>query len=96
MRAEGVLRDAMGYFPLQEVEGEVGFVDDGVPVTLGDFETQEEADNVTALLTEAGIASTQTRADEPDEDGVTWHTIEVSGGDRDRGLDVVAKGLGMR
>jgi len=95
LRAEAVLRDAMGYFPLQEVDGEVGFIPDAEPMTVGDFETVEEADHVVALLTEAGIASERKMSDEPDDDGRTWYWVEVSGFDQERALAVVAEGLGL-
>ena len=88
--AEAVLRRRMGLFPTSEVEGGDVLYDDA-PITLGEFETKDEAEQVKQLLTAASIPSVlhsgENAAGEP------WHSVEVKGTDLERGLQVVESGL---
>jgi hypothetical protein len=54
-RAMAILREKMGLFPLQEVEGTDAQVDDGTVATLGTFGRREDADEVARVLEEARI-----------------------------------------
>jgi hypothetical protein len=54
-RAMAVLREKMGLFPLQEVEGTDVQVDDGTAATLGTFGHREDADEVARVLEEARV-----------------------------------------
>jgi hypothetical protein len=54
-RAMAILREKMGLFPLQEVEGTDVQVDDGTVATLGTFGHREDADEVARVLEEAGV-----------------------------------------
>ena len=92
--AEDVLRRKMGLFPLPEVEGEDGVAYDDSPMTLGEFESREEAERVRQMLAGAGIESVLDSGD--DADGKTEHSVEVKGTDLERGLRVVEAGLGAR
>ena len=84
---EALLREKMGLFPLGET-GEDVVYDDGM-MTLGEFETADEAQRVHGILTGAGIVSTL----EQDEDGT--HFVEVKGTDLERGLSVVSSAMNL-
>ena len=89
--AQAVLRRAVGLFPEAEVDGEAAELYGDEPIVLGSFDTAAEAARVSGLLKAAGIAST-TEADA--EDGV--YAVEVKGTHLERGLAVVAAGMGIR
>ncbi len=83
--AQGVLRGVMGLFPEAEVGG-AAYGDEWM--TLGDFDTAAEAEKVRELLAGAEIEA-QVNAEEE------GYAVEVKGAELDRGLLVVARGLGV-
>jgi hypothetical protein len=91
--AESVLRQKMGLFPLGELDGEP--TDSAGMVTLGEFDTEAEAERVAAMLGEQGLAC---RLDKQMSDGddLPSHTVEVRAEDRDRALAIAAAALGIR
>ncbi len=97
--AELVLRDTMGLFPLQEAAGSytegTGYIDDGDMVILGEFQDVAEANQTATLLSNAGIDYRLTPPDDDGEHDDPGYSIEVHAADLDRGLQVVAKGLGL-
>jgi hypothetical protein len=101
--AKRLLRVKMGLFPAQEVELESDAADPGTMVTLGDFETIDEAKRAAALLTAAGIEhrivspdqAEDAGDDEDDQNAEAMYRVEVPSEDLDRGLDVVATGMGL-
>ncbi len=90
--AEAVLRRRMGLFPLSEVAGGPDVLYDEAPMTLGEFETKDEAEQVKQLLTAASIPSVLHSGE--NAQGEPWHSVEVKGTDLERGLQVVESGLG--
>ncbi len=97
--AEQVLRGTMGLFPLQETAGAytegTGYIDDGDMVILGEFQTLTETNQTATLLSNAGIDYRLTPPDDDGEQDDPGYSIEVHAADLDRGLEVVAKGLGL-
>ena len=93
-RAEGenVLRRRMELFPLAEAEGGPDMLYDDAPMTLGEFETEGEAERVKELLAGAGIAAVLHSGE--NAHGEMWHSVEVKGTELERGLQVVEAGLG--
>ena len=61
-------------------------------MTLGEFETRDEAERVKELLAGAGIAAVLHSGE--NAHGEMWHSVEVKGTDLERGLEVVEAGLG--
>ena len=94
-RAEGedVLRRRMGLFPASEIEGAPDVLYDDAPMTLGEFETKEQAERVKELLAAAGIPGVLHSGE--NTHGEMWHSVEVKGTELERGLQVVATGLGV-
>jgi hypothetical protein len=87
-RATSLLRTKMGLFPLQEVEGEGEAAATGL---VGVFDTATEAEEVRALLVEAGIAATVAQ-----DDGFGEWEVTVEPGEQERAVAVVASGMGLQ
>jgi hypothetical protein len=75
-----------------QVEGK-GFIDDGEPMTLCQFEDRHEAEQTALVLANAGIEY-KLIPPEPDEYEPTFF-IEVQASDFNRALELVARGLGV-
>jgi len=88
-QATSLLRLKMGLFPLQEVEGD-GDPEDAATGLVGVFDTSAEAEEVRAVLVEAGIAATVAQDDEYGE----WEVM-VEPGEQARAVAVVASGMGL-
>lgn len=91
-RAQGVLRQKLGMFPLAEMEdpaasGRRGETD---MVTLGDFDTQDEAERVATMLGEQGIFC---RLGQQTDDDPPLYPVEVRAGDKDHALTLAAQTL---
>jgi hypothetical protein len=96
-QAKQVLRDKMGLFPLPvtaapQLEGK-GFIDDGEPLTLGQFDDRDEAEQTALILANAGIEYKLIPPD-PDEYEPAFF-IDVHANDFNRALELVTKGLGV-
>jgi hypothetical protein len=94
-RAVQVLREKMGLFPLQEVEGEDEMVDDGSVGTLGQFARRAEAEDVGRVLSEAGFWYRITANPEGTEAAENCYTLEVKEVDLMRAGEVVEKAMGL-
>ena len=87
--AKKLLRAKMGLFPAAEVDDEE-FADQPVTGLVGVFESEDEADEVMALLLEDGFEASVTE----DEDEGMWHVM-VPPKDQEKAIAVVAGELGL-
>ena len=86
--AQRVLREKLGLFPPAELEA---VAEEGSLMTVGSFESAEEANEVYHLLRDKGLTPTLTEPSAEDEE--TWWTIEVPTADHDRALELVAASM---
>lgn len=105
-RAESLLRETMGLFPLAEVEERTGTDDvyslesdgsselsDDESITVAELESEAEAANVLHLLEQQGIAA---RLDERRRAEDSVYAVQVDAAEQERALSVVASALGVR
>jgi len=105
-RAESLLRETMGLFPLAEVEERTGTDDvyslesdrlselsDDESITVAELESEAEAANVLHLLEQRGIAA---RLDERRRAEDSVYAVQVDAAEQERALSVVASALGVR
>jgi hypothetical protein len=105
-RAESLLRETMGLFPLAEVEGRARpkdakplgdadssrFFEDEL-ITVAELESESEAANVMHLLQQQGIVA---RLDESRRTEESVYAVQVNAAEQERALSVVASALGVR
>jgi len=90
-RAVGILREKMGLFPLQEVEGDDEPADADEMATLGYFGRREDADEAARILAEAGFwyrVAANPEGSAEDEDAFS---LEVKAVDQERAVEAVEK-----
>jgi hypothetical protein len=105
-RAESLLRETMGLFPLAEVEERTGTdhvhslesdgsseLSDDESITVAELESEAEAANVLHLLEQRGIAA---RLDERRRAEESVYAVQVDAAEQERALSVVASALGVR
>jgi hypothetical protein len=90
--SQRVLREKLGLFPHAEIQ-DSATTEDAAPLTVGNFESSEEANEVYHRLREQGLTPILTEPTAEDED--FWWTIEVPANEHDRALAIVAAGLGL-
>lgn len=96
--SQRVLREKLGLFPQAEFDTETRDEDSGATesdgsMTLGTFESAEEANVVYHLLRDRGLTPTLNEPSAEDEE--SWWTVEVPAAEHERALAVVAAGLDL-
>jgi len=94
-RAMAILREKMGLFPLQEVEGTDAAVDDGTVATLGTFGRRDDADEVARVLEEVRIWHRVTADPEGSAENDDAYMLEVKEVDLVKAGDVVEKAMNL-
>jgi hypothetical protein len=93
LRAEKILREKMGLFPLQEVEGTDEPEDDGTTATLGYFGRREDADEVARALEDAQVWHRIVANPDGTVENDDCYTVEVREIDQERAVEIVEKGM---
>ncbi len=88
--AQRVLREKLGLFPEAEFEAATGTEGESL-MTVGTFESAEEANEVYHLLRDNGLTPTLTEPNAEDEE--SWWTIELPAGEHERALALVAAAM---
>jgi hypothetical protein len=94
-RAMEILREKMGLFPLQEVEGTDAPVDDDTTAVLGEFGRREDADEAVRVLADAGFWRRVMENAEGSAETDDLYTVEVKEFDQARAVEAVERALGL-
>jgi hypothetical protein len=95
LRAQKILREKMGLFPLQEVEGNDEPEDDGTTAALGYFGRREDAEEVANALENAQVWHRIVANPDGTVETDDCYTVEVKEIDQERALEIVEKAMGI-
>jgi hypothetical protein len=95
LRAQKILREKMGLFPLQEVEGTDEPDDDGSTAALGYFGHREDAEEVAQALEDAQVWHRIVANPDGTVETDDCYTVEVKEIDQERALEIVEKAMGI-
>ncbi len=94
-RAQKILREKMGLFPLQEVEGTDEPEDDGTTAALGYFGHREDAEEVANALENAQVWHRIVANPDGTVETDDSYMVEVKEIDQARAVEIVEKAMGL-